>query len=91
MLKAFGMLPARLWLSLQHVERVARVARWVAFGLLVLYAVSYVQFAMRLIGYPYGIDQGEGYDAWSAWLLPGFAWMLFLVIVVLTGSAAVRL
>src|SRR5205823_2749938 len=48
----FVALPARL--SPGTLERVARVARWLAFGLLVLYAVSYVQFGLRLIDYPFG-------------------------------------
>ncbi|HZT07356.1 MAG TPA: hypothetical protein VFC51_10020 [Chloroflexota bacterium] len=39
-----------------------------AFALLVLYAFVYVRFAIRLMAFPFGWDQGEGYDAWGAWL-----------------------
>jgi len=42
---------------------------WPTLILLALYAVIYVSFAVRLIGFPYELDQGEGYDAWSAWLI----------------------
>lgn len=38
-------------------------------GLLALYAVFYVQFAAALVAFPFDLDQGEGYDAWSAWLI----------------------
>jgi hypothetical protein len=37
--------------------------------MLVLYAVVYLQFAVQLAGFPFDVDQGEGYDAWSAWLV----------------------
>jgi hypothetical protein len=47
----------------------APVVLWPAIGLLGLYAVCYVQFALQLASFPFDIDQGEGYDAWSAWLL----------------------
>jgi hypothetical protein len=47
----------------------ARVARWLAFALLLLYVAQYVTFAVQLALYPLGIDQGEGYDAWSGWLV----------------------
>src|SRR3954465_7837532 len=40
-----------------------------ALGLLLLYCVIYVRFAGGLIVSPFGLDQGEGYDAWSAWLI----------------------
>ncbi len=39
--------------------------------LLALYAAFYVQFAIGLVEFPYDLDQGEGYDAWSAWLVHG--------------------
>jgi 4-amino-4-deoxy-L-arabinose transferase-like glycosyltransferase len=29
----------------------------------------YVQFAAQLAGFPFDVDQGEGYDAWSGWLI----------------------
>jgi len=38
-------------------------------ALLVLYAAFYVQAAGRLVAFPFDLDQGEGYDAWSAWLV----------------------
>ncbi len=44
-------------------------ALWPAVALLVLYAAFYVQAAGRLVGFPFDVDQGEGYDAWSAWLV----------------------
>ncbi|MBV9168852.1 MAG: hypothetical protein JOZ81_02050 [Chloroflexi bacterium] len=58
--------PPRL-LSVRRV--LAPVMLWPAIGLLAIYAVCYVQFALQLARYPFDIDQGEGYDAWSAWLL----------------------
>lgn len=45
-----------------------------AAALLLLYLLFYLQFAAALISTPYGIDQGEGYDAWSAWLLAQGRW-----------------
>jgi hypothetical protein len=42
---------------------------WPALLLLVIYALAYVQFAAQLAGFPFDIDQGEGYDAWSGWLI----------------------
>lgn len=44
-------------------------ALWPALGLLALYAFSYVQLSVQLIAFPFGIDQGEGYDVWAAWLI----------------------
>jgi hypothetical protein len=40
-----------------------------ALALLLLYALAYVQFAVQLAAFPFDLDQGEGYDAWSAWLI----------------------
>jgi hypothetical protein len=37
--------------------------------LLVVYAIVYVQFAVQLASFPFDLDQGEGYDAWSGWLI----------------------
>ena len=37
--------------------------------LLVLYFGVYLQFAIQLAGFPFDLDQGEGYDAWSGWLI----------------------
>ncbi len=45
------------------------VALWPALAVLGLYAAFYVQLAARLVGFPYDLDQGEGYDAWSGWLI----------------------
>jgi hypothetical protein len=42
---------------------------WPTFLLLAVYAVAYLQFAVQLAGFPFDLDQGEGYDAWSAWLI----------------------
>jgi hypothetical protein len=42
---------------------------WPTLMLLALYAVVYVEFAIQLAGFPFDLDQGEGYDAWSAWLI----------------------
>lgn len=38
-------------------------------ALLAVYAVFYLQFAGALIAFPFDVDQGEGYDAWSGWLI----------------------
>jgi hypothetical protein len=45
-----------------------------AAAFLALYVLSYVQFALQLIATPFGLDQGEGYDAWSAWLIAQGSW-----------------
>jgi len=37
--------------------------------LLAVYALVYLQFALQLAGFPFDLDQGEGYDAWSGWLM----------------------
>jgi hypothetical protein len=37
--------------------------------LLIVYALVYLQFAAQLAGFPFDLDQGEGYDAWSGWLI----------------------
>src|SRR3979409_1272547 len=42
---------------------------WPTLLLLFAYAVVYVQFAAQLAGFPFDLDQGEGYDAWSAWMV----------------------
>lgn len=39
-----------------------------------VYAVSYVQLALALIRFPFDLDQGEGFDAWSGWLLNRGIW-----------------
>jgi hypothetical protein len=45
------------------------IVLWPTLALLLLYAVAYVHFAVQLATFPFDLDQGEGYDAWSAWLL----------------------
>ncbi len=45
-----------------------------AAALLICYVVLYLGFAGRLIATPFGLDQGEGYDAWSAMILAGGRW-----------------
>jgi hypothetical protein len=47
----------------------ARPLFWPALALLVVYGVSFVLFALRLSAFPFDVDQGESYDAWSGWLL----------------------
>src|SRR6185437_1113803 len=42
---------------------------WPTLALLVVYAGVYLQFAVQLAGFPFDLDQGEGYDAWSAWMV----------------------
>ena len=42
---------------------------WPALAVLAMYALCYVQFAAHLAAVPFDLDQGEGYDAWSAWLI----------------------
>lgn len=42
---------------------------WPALLLLLVYAVVYIQFATQLAAFPFDLDQGEGYDAWSGWLI----------------------
>jgi hypothetical protein len=42
---------------------------WPALVLLGVYTLSYAAFAGQLIAFPFDLDQGEGYDAWSGWLI----------------------
>jgi Glycosyltransferase family 87 len=42
---------------------------WPALALLGVYGLSFVLFALRLSAFPFDVDQGESYDAWSGWLL----------------------
>ncbi len=42
---------------------------WPTLLLLLVYAGVYLQFAAQLATFPFDLDQGEGYDAWSAWLI----------------------
>src|SRR5919198_3889580 len=48
---------------------IARPAMWPALALLLVYSLAYVQFALRLSAFPFDLDQGETFDAWSGWLL----------------------
>jgi hypothetical protein len=48
---------------------ISRLELWPALLLLVVYALAYCQFALQLAAFPFDIDQGEGYDAWSGWLI----------------------
>jgi hypothetical protein len=48
---------------------VVPLALWPTLVLLALYAAIYLQFAVQLANFPFDLDQGEGYDAWSAWLI----------------------
>src|SRR3981081_46183 len=58
------------WVALVRLPRPRPgVEVWPVLALLVLYAVVYLQFALQLAGFPFDVDQGEGYDAWSAWLI----------------------
>ena len=63
---------------LLHLPRRALAAQWrwsrtlalaPAAVVLAVYALLYVRFAGQLITFPFGLDQGEGTDAWSAWLI----------------------
>src|SRR3984893_16218366 len=45
------------------------IEMWPTLLLLAVYAVVYLQFAVQLAGFPFDLDQGEGYDAWSAWMI----------------------
>ena len=47
----------------------AGLERWPALLRLAIYALVYVQFAAQLAGFPFDVDHGEGYDAWSGWLI----------------------
>jgi hypothetical protein len=42
---------------------------WPTLALLLAYGLIYLQFAIQLINFPFDLDQGEGYDAWSGWLI----------------------
>jgi Dolichyl-phosphate-mannose-protein mannosyltransferase len=50
-------------------RQLAGFAIWPTLILLAIYIVLYVQFAAQLVSFPFDVDQGEGYDAWSAWLI----------------------
>lgn len=42
---------------------------WPVLALLIGYVIVYLQFALQLARFPFDVDQGEGYDAWSGWLI----------------------
>jgi hypothetical protein len=42
---------------------------WPTLLVLAIYAGVYLQFAGELARFPFDLDQGEGYDAWSAWMI----------------------
>ena len=54
---------------LASVRVPAGVELWPALALLLAYVLIYLQFAIQLINFPFDLDQGEGYDAWSGWLI----------------------
>src|ERR671932_608500 len=58
--------PARFGLARLSAEG---LEVWPTLVLLALYAAIYLQFALDLAAFPFDLDQGEGYDAWSAWLI----------------------
>src|SRR3984893_10141552 len=60
--------PARFALVRATSARYA-IEMWPTLVLLAVYAGVYLQFAVQLAGFPFDLDQGEGYDAWSAWLI----------------------
>jgi hypothetical protein len=61
---------APTWLTLVRVPGLRlRVEMAPVLVLLAVYAAAYIQFALQLLGFPFDLDQGEGYDAWSAWLI----------------------
>src|SRR3954468_4712535 len=48
----------------------AGAAAWaLALGLLFFYVLVYVGHTAELAAYPYDVDQGEGYDINSGWLI----------------------
>jgi hypothetical protein len=61
--------PARLALVRDMAGVRQAIEMWPTLLLLGVYAGLYVQFAVQLAGYPFDLDQGEGYDAWSAWMI----------------------
>ena len=65
-------LPARR----RGLVRYVILALWtLILTVLALYAIAYLDFARALIAYPFDIDQGEGYDVNSGWLLTQGRWI----------------
>jgi len=57
-------------MAVQEVRGVRHaVEMWPTLLLLAVYAGVYLQFAAQLASFPFDLDQGEGYDAWSAWMI----------------------
>ncbi|MBI2755295.1 MAG: hypothetical protein HYX52_01155 [Chloroflexi bacterium] len=52
----------------------AKAALAVAVLTLGVFGFVYLQHALALVLFPYDWDQGEGYDAWSAWLIDRGQW-----------------
>src|SRR5436305_8284049 len=63
--------PKRRFLnSRDDVIFVLGAAAWaLALGLLFFYVLVYVGHTAELAAYPYDVDQGEGYDVNSGWLI----------------------
>jgi hypothetical protein len=63
--------PGRL--ALVRVVGAQRTGRgieiWPTLLVLAVYVGVYLQFAGELARFPFDLDQGEGYDAWSAWMI----------------------
>src|SRR5919202_3146530 len=61
---------APAWLALVRAPTLRPgVEVWPILAMLALYAVVYVDFAAQLAAFPFDLDQGEGFDAWSGWLI----------------------
>jgi len=50
-------------------RHVVPIVVWPTLVMLTVYVALYVQFAAQLATFPFDLDQGEGYDAWSGWLI----------------------
>lgn len=53
----------------------ARLLSSVAIAVFALYAAAYVLRVVGLLAYPFDLDQGEGYDVNSGWLILRGAWI----------------
>lgn len=61
---ASGRLSVWQWLS-----QAVHPSLWPLALALAAYAVVYLQHALTLLAFPFDVDQGEGFDAWGAWLI----------------------
>jgi hypothetical protein len=62
--------PAQVLRYAQDDQRLRRgIEVWPTLLVLAIYVVVYLQFAGDLARFPFDLDQGEGYDAWSAWMI----------------------